>query len=227
MAINDYSGWEEIRPLGEGGQSEVFLVRRPERAQERRKCVEQMRTAMDRSKMDEFASLSWAYARPDDDSELGALKVFKISRGAVSPGERETHGREVRRFQNELEVLKERLPGLPKLSAFSEDQFWIITEYFREGSLKNQLAKFQGDALLSLRAFRSVVQTVKRLHERKIVHRDIKPANVYVPRIYELILGDLGIVFLPDAEDRPNRVGREGWAARFHGPLARHGGDDC
>jgi len=45
------------------------------------------------------------------------------------------------------------------------------------------------------------------LHERGIVHRDIKPANVYAPRIDQLILGDLGIVFLPDAEDRPTELG--------------------
>jgi serine/threonine protein kinase len=204
MAINDFSGWEKVRPLGQGGQSEVFLVRRPERVKERRECVDQMRIALDRGKMDEFASLSWTYARPELDAELGALKVFKISQGTVPQGER---GRAVQRFKNELKVLNENLPGLPKLLAFSEDQFWIITEYFREGSLKKQLTKFKGDALVSLVAFRSLVATVGTLHERGIVHRDIKPANVYAPRIDELILGDLGIVFLPDAEDRPTELG--------------------
>jgi serine/threonine protein kinase len=217
MAINDYSGWEKDGPLGAGGQSEVFLVRSPERVKERQTCVDQMRIALDRNKLDEFASLSRTYARPEDDSALGALKVFKIRHGAVPPGEREIHGREVRRFQNELKVLKENLPGLPTLLDYSEDRFWIITERFREGSLKKQLTKFKGNALLSLVAFRSVVATVKTLHDQKIVHRDIKPANVFVRRIDELVLGDLGIVFLPDAEDRPTefdeRVGPRDYMA--------------
>ncbi len=217
MDISDYSGWEKVRPLGEGGQSEVFLVRRPARVKERRECVDHLRLALDNSKMDEFASLSWTYARPDHDSELGALKVFKIPHGIVPAGERETQGREVQRFRNELKVLKENPSGLLKLLAFSEDQLWIVTEFLREGSLRNQLWKYKGNAALSLAAFRTVVATVKALHDQKMVHRDIKPANVFVRQIDELVLGDLGIVFLPDAEHRPTefdeRVGPRDYMA--------------
>jgi serine/threonine protein kinase len=161
-----------------------------------------MRIALDNSKMDEFARLSWTYARPDDDSELGALKVFKM----LQPGEREIQKRKIQRFLNELRMLQEIPSGLIKLKEFGERQFWIITEYFREGSLQKQLTKFKGNALLSLVAFRSLVATVKTLHNQKIVHRDIKPANVFVRRIDELVLGDLGIVFLSDAEDRPTEL---------------------
>jgi serine/threonine protein kinase len=216
VETSDYAGWEKVTPLGEGGQSEVFLVRSPERVEERRKCVEHLRLALDNSKVDEFASLSWTYARPDHDSELGALKVFKLAHGVV-PSEHGTRGREVQRFENELKVLKEISSGLLKLRASSEDQLWIITEFMREGSLRNQLWKYKGNVGLSLVAFRTVVATVKALHNQKMVHRDIKPANVFVRRIDELVLGDLGIVFLPDVDDRPTefdeRVGPRDYMA--------------
>jgi serine/threonine protein kinase len=208
VEIDDYAGWEKVKPLGEGGQSEVFLVRGPERVEERRKCVADLRLALDNGRLDEFASLSWSYARPDDHGELGALKVFKIPKGNIPKdreGERQIQHQAGKRFQNELTVLKEKLSGLPKLLAYSEDRFWIITELFPEGSLQRQLTKFKGNALLSLKAFRSVVATVKTLHEQGIVHRDIKPANVFVRRIDELVLGDLGIVFL-SAGDRPTEL---------------------
>jgi hypothetical protein len=35
------SDWEQIEPLGEGGQSQVFLVRRPNRGQERAASIRQ------------------------------------------------------------------------------------------------------------------------------------------------------------------------------------------
>jgi hypothetical protein len=76
------SGWEEVQPLGKGGQSEVFLVRSPDRVRERRDCVEQMWRALEQSQFDKFANFSRDYSRPDNDSELGAMKVFKITRGA-------------------------------------------------------------------------------------------------------------------------------------------------
>src|SRR5258708_986692 len=35
-------GWEELKPLGEGGQSKVFLVRSPGRIQERRDVIQRV-----------------------------------------------------------------------------------------------------------------------------------------------------------------------------------------
>src|SRR5215472_3906321 len=70
--------WEQIERLGEGGQSEVFLVRNPKRSSEREKCLEQIRFALNADKRAELATAVWSYARPDLPSEMGALKVFKI-----------------------------------------------------------------------------------------------------------------------------------------------------
>jgi len=54
----------------------------------------------------------------------------------------------------------------------------------------------------ALKAFRSVVATVALLHREKKVHRDIKPANVFIAEDDRLVLGDLGIVYMPDQRER-------------------------
>ena len=38
--------WEKIRPLGSGGQSDVYLVRSPDRVSERTECLRRIRTAL-------------------------------------------------------------------------------------------------------------------------------------------------------------------------------------
>jgi hypothetical protein len=85
-------GWEQLEPLGEGGQSKVFLVRSPGRVQERKDVIQHVLEANpwesfmnvdDRpERIDRLATALWAFARPDKASELGALKMFKIPEGA-------------------------------------------------------------------------------------------------------------------------------------------------
>jgi serine/threonine protein kinase len=201
---SSYEGWEKLRPLGKGGQSDVFLVRNPQRAAERERSLEQMRLAIGTHNMSDLATGSWTYSRPEQDSELGALKVFRLRRDHAesSPAELTMVDEEVQRFRNEVKVLSKRYLGLPKLLAHNEREFWIITEFFSGGSLERQLSKYTGSAELALVAFRSLVNTVAQLHDQGMVHRDIKPANVFVRNDEELVLGDLGIVFLPSAADR-------------------------
>ena len=78
-----------------------------------------------------------------------------------------------------------------------------MTEYCDGGPLENHLPTFRGNAKVALTSFRSLVETVVRLHREKIVHRDIKPQNIFVRDRYQLILGDFGVVFLPN---RPHRL---------------------
>lgn len=78
----------------------------------------------------------------------------------------------------------------------------MVTEYFNNGTLEDHLLEYKGKPALALRAFRSVVSTVSLLPKEGIVHRDIKPANIFVRGNHELVLGDFGLVFVPDRMPR-------------------------
>ena len=141
-----------------------------------------------------FAKAIKSLVRDEDPSDLGALKQFKIRDG-------ESGDLAVGRLRREIKVLSNRKPGFLRLLDSNESERWIVTEYFPGGSLDNQITKFQGRGLPTLTAFRSLVEAVAGLHNEGIVHRDIKPANVF-SRQEDLILGDFGIVYTPDDEER-------------------------
>jgi serine/threonine protein kinase len=234
------SDWEEIERLGGGGQSDVFLVRAPARVHRRREIVEDILRSnlwapiaspseTHEGRADRLARGLWEYARPDSDAELGALKVFKIPpdnnlRLSPQPGDRELEA--IERLKNEVQALSEGLPGLPKLLDFNENERWIVTEYFPQRTLEHHPLKYKGNAALALQAFRSLVQTVASLHKAGYVHRDIKPANIFIRNDVELVLGDFGIVFLPNAQDRVTltgeRVGPRDYMAPWTNLGARH-----
>jgi serine/threonine protein kinase len=201
-----FEGWESLKPIGEGGQSKVFLVRNPGRVKERHDAIMEAKgcnpwqpylTENERpERIETLARSVWTYVRPDKDSELGALKIFKIPENP--PEKDEALGR----FQNEVSVLRELRPGLIKLLAVDEKDRWVITEYMRSGTVEDNIGRYKGSASRALRAFRSVVETVAELHGENVVHRDIKPANVFLGEEDRLVLGDLGIVYLPDQAER-------------------------
>jgi serine/threonine protein kinase len=209
--------WEEIRPLGGGGQSDVFLVRSPERVSERRACLRVIRTALDGDKRAELADAISMYSRPDALSELGAKKVFKIR-----PDSDEQHALD--RLKQEFEILKQNRPGLPKLLDSNESERWIVTELFPNGTLEDNLHRYKGKPALALKAFLSLVNTVANLHDEGIVHRDIKPANVFVKQEDELILGDFGIVFVPNQPARLTRTNESVGPHDYMPPWADIGG---
>jgi serine/threonine protein kinase len=139
----------------------------------------------------------WLYARPDSVSELGAMKVFKI---------RDDEQQSLDRLKQEIQILKQNRPGLPKLLDSNESERWMVTEYFPEGTLEDNILRYKGKPALALKAFLSLVNTVSGLHAENIIHRDIKPANVFVRSNDELVLGDFGIVFVPDQPARLTRT---------------------
>src|SRR5438105_2321414 len=121
MDVTFIGGWEQLKPLGEGGQSKVFLVRSPSRVQERRNAYQQVLSSNPWApyvggnpneqveRIERLATNLIDCARPDRNADLGALKMFKI----------EESGKEaelaVGRLKNEIAVLKENRPGLIKL----------------------------------------------------------------------------------------------------------------
>jgi serine/threonine protein kinase len=201
------SDWERVNPekLGEGGQSEVYLVCTPQRTEQRARSfgitnsyafpntqTEEMRSKMNREYLDAIRD----YTRPHLPIELGAMKEFKL---------RDDVEQSLRRLQQEIDVLQENRPGLPKLLGSNIEERWMVTEFFSNGTLEDHLLEYKGNAALALKAFRSVVKTVAQIHKENIVHRDIKPANIFIGKDREFILGDFGLVYVPD---RPPRITR-------------------
>jgi serine/threonine protein kinase len=204
MAAEDFHGWTKMGDrLGVGGQSEVFLVRSPKQQLERQNVLSEIQAGVSRGELEKLGNSLRSFANLDSPSELGALKVFKIAPKGTSleppPG-----FEPIQRLKNEISALKEGFPGLPKLLDYDEDQRWIITEYFPEGTFEHQPLKYRGRVRSALKAFRSLVQTVAAIHAKNYVHRDIKPANVFI-RNDGLVLGDFGIVYIPDTADRVTR----------------------
>ncbi len=196
------SDWERVSEakLGGGGQSDVYLVRTPERTKKRiaslaainRFTPVQMVTAEQITKANiEYVEAIREYTRPDLPSELGAMKEFKL---------RDNAAQSQQRLEQEIEVLQQNRPGLPKLLGSNASERWMVTEYFPSGTLEDHILEYKGHPALALKAFQSVVSTVALLHKDGIVHRDIKPANIFVRNDHELILGDFGLVFMPERQ---------------------------
>ena len=209
--------WEHIRRLGGGGQSDVFLVRSPERVTQRAVCLQTIRAALDGDRWAELAEAVWEYSRPDLTSELGAKKIFKIR-----PDSDEEQA--VQRLKQEFQILQQNRPGLPKLLDSNEAERWIVTELFPNGTIEHNLDKYKGNPALALKAFLSLVNTVTQLHDEDIVHRDIKPANVFVREVDDLVLGDFGIVFVPDQPARLTRTNESVGPHDYMPPWAETGG---
>lgn len=225
-----YGGWEIIEPLGGGGQSDVFLVRAPERKRQRESYLERLGKMSgknyDSRGAAEVAEALWNYARLDLREELGALKQFKIppeSSMTLSPRPGSKDAEAVERLKNEIAVLRKGLPGLPRILGWDETERWVVTEYFPERTLEYHPLKYKGNAVLALKAFRSLVQTMALLHKEGHVHRDVKPANVFIKKDDDLIPGDFGIVFSPDAPDRLTRTGERVGPRDYMPPWANLG----
>jgi serine/threonine protein kinase len=213
--------WEEIRKLGEGGQSEVFLVRTPKRVADRFDFLGKVQQHAGGCGIDGAGELSEAafnYARPEQDPELGALKVF-IPRAEGPDAEQQM----MVRLQNEIAVLSQNRPGLIRMLDSNIDERWIVTEYYPNGTLEAHPLHYRGNAHSALLAFRSLVSTAANLHKDGIVHRDIKPANIFVDSDGQIVLGDFGIVFTPGNQDRATLTNERVGPRDFMPPWAEAG----
>ena len=199
--------WEILKPLGKGGQGQVSLVRRPGRSQERREAIQEIVAASPwqhnistqevTQAVEKMAPAMWKYARPDTDADLAALKQFFITGSGPEADEA------VARLKNEISILRQGRPGLVKLIDANESERWIVTELMSGGTFFDRPTTYRGDACRALKIFRSLVETVAGLHKDNLVHRDIKPANVFFGPDDTLILGDFGLIFVPDQPERP------------------------
>ena len=193
--------WEEVKPLGKGGQSEVFLVRNAVRIAERKKHLDKLMElsgqGFNEVRARQFTEATLGYGRAEQPPELGALKIYN-PRAAGANAEQQA----LDRLRIEIMVLDQNRSGLPRLLDSNESERWIVTEYYPGGTIEDHPLKYKGNAISALTAVRPLVETVAALHKDNIFHRDIKPANIFIANDGSLILGDFGIAFLPNLPER-------------------------
>jgi len=199
FTMADIDRWEKIRPLGEGGQGRVSLVRRPARTASRQAPRGQIRSCIggigghagesSDSVVQRLLQAIGEYNRIEDSDELGALKEFQIP-----PDDKAEEARAVGRLRGEVQALESiNHPAVLKLLHHNISERFIVTEYHPNGTLDKQLHRYKGNVLKALEAFRPLVDAVVEIHsgyhpssahERQIprapaIHRDIKPANIF------------------------------------------------
>jgi CheY-like chemotaxis protein/tRNA A-37 threonylcarbamoyl transferase component Bud32 len=87
----------------------------------------------------------------------------------------------------------------------SEDQAYLVMEFFEGGDLSKRLA---GKALApqeALRLFRELMFALGAIHEKGVLHRDLKPQNLMFRSDGSLAIVDFGIAKHIDAIDRTGR----------------------
>lgn len=204
-----YGKWEVVKPIGRGGQGQVYLVRDTSGftdAEVRRKNLQNAVNTLG------GAAEVWRYQEAgakladeirqiakEADAPLGALKkLLPIDEGAA-----EDAAAALERMKGELSTLKSiDHPSLVQVLDSNLDQEWFVMEYLDGGTLSSHLEAYKGRVLEALKAFRPIVDAVSALHSKKVVHRDIKPDNIFVAGDGRLVLADCGLAFKLEDQDR-------------------------
>ncbi len=207
--MKTYGKWEEVKPLGEGGQGAVFLVKNTQDTGETTKLLAEIRRAV----------LSLAQStQPPDSARKSAEELIKAI-NCFSPNIPTVHlgalkmlhkPKESAGFEKALERMKQEVnalrsmdhPNILKGLDANVDERWFVGEYHPGGTLWQKKDLFKGNILGALTALRPLVEAVAQLHRSDRVHRDIKPHNVFVASDGRLVLGDFGIVFFEDHRTR-------------------------
>ncbi|XP_071704695.1 serine/threonine-protein kinase 52-like [Rutidosis leptorrhynchoides] len=94
----------------------------------------------------------------------------------------------------------------------AENNFCIVSEYVKRGSLRSYLDKHQLKKLpikIAIRFALDIAKGLSYLHDKKIIHRDLKPGNMLVDKNRTIKLIDFGVsIFHPyETELMSNQVG--------------------
>ena len=193
--------WAKLRLIGKGGQGEVWLVyeRVTPTEEQIKNCKRLFKLGKEtmeseRHQGDNTKSIIediWEFANRD--VQLGALK-------SLLPPDQATNAKGARsQMEKEINAIQQvSHPGLLKLFDVGPNLDWYVSEYCPNGNLANQLDRFVGDPLKTLKCIRQLLDGISLLHEKSIIHRDIKPENIFVGNNDRLILGDFGIAYVLD-----------------------------
>lgn len=204
-----YGKWEVVEAIDRGGQGQVYLVcdasKTPNPGQQRKNLRHAMATLVGVAEESDYeeARLQFAYEirqiASDPQAPLHALKkLLPLEEGAAK-----YEATALERMKRELSTLESvDHPSLVKVVDSNLDQKWFVMEFFERGTLSNCLGTYKGRVLDALRAFRPIVDAVSALHTLKVVHRDIKPDNIFVGSDGRLVLGDCGLAFRLEKQQR-------------------------
>ena len=202
-----------IKSISRGGQGQVYLVRdasevpnTEEQWKTFKRAIETLNAGVEEWNYEQAASeLADEIRRIASESlaTRGALKkLLPVEEGAA---EDETAA--LARMKQELSTLESvEHPALVKVLDRNLDEEWFVMEFLEGGTLSNCLESYKGRVLATLVAFRPVVDATVALHTRKVVHRDIKPDNIFVASDGHLVLGDCGLAFRLEHEERQTRT---------------------
>ena len=204
-----YGKWEVVKPIDRGGQGQVYLVRDTSGAlgtgQQWKNLQNAMATLVGVAEESAYEEAVSQFAdeihriASESQAPLRALKkLLPFEEGAAADKEAA-----LERMKRELSVLESvNHPSLVKVLDSNFDQRWFVMEFFERGTLSGHLQTYKGRVLDALRAFRPIVVAVSALHTEKIVHRDIKPDNIFVASDGHLVLGDCGLAFKLENQER-------------------------
>ena len=182
-----FGQWEVVKPIGRGGQGQVYLVRDASGAPNTR---QQWKNFQDAITTFAAGGEDWRYEQAglklvdeirriasELQAPMGALKkLLPFEEGAA-----EDEAGALDRMKQELATLESvSHPSLVKVLDSNLDEKWFVMEHLEGGKLSDRLERHKGRVLDALRAFRPIVAAVCALHTENVVHRDIKPDNIFV-----------------------------------------------
>lgn len=213
--------WEIIEKLGSGGQGKVSRVRN------------KLKTLGVQSEiLTAFRNLRGPVTGPrgllniellckgindrmklEDPSNQGALKVLH------KPEKARDFDLARKRIKREIQTMSESdHPNLLKIIDHDDQSEWFVSEYHPNGSLTKHPNMFKGNLHKTLKALRPLITGVAYLHKKEQTHRDIKPQNIFIDVNGNLILGDFGLIYFEDKQQKRlsktlSNVGSHEWMA--------------
>ncbi|MBL1212451.1 MAG: protein kinase [Ignavibacteriae bacterium] len=200
----DYeSKWYIEKELGSGGQGKVFLVVDREALQSNKnkllKVIRDITPVNSYENNDNlikhFRSEIKKLIEIEYEAPKGALKVLH------KPEVARANKLAYIRIKDEMQAMKKLdHNNLLKLLDADISGKWFVSEYHSGGTLGDNISRFKGNIVQSIKYFKPLVEGVAMMHMNKLVHRDIKPQNIFISKSDELILGDMGLVYFSDAD---------------------------
>ncbi|OZC78010.1 hypothetical protein CH251_04975 [Rhodococcus sp. 06-462-5] len=85
---------------------------------------------------------------------------------------------------------------------------YVVTDLATHGTIADQIDPDVGVPIsTAVRWARQACQGVARIHDQKLLHRDIKPENLFINHRQDVLVGDLGLAQLQDANRLADAAG--------------------